>query len=424
MATTTRRVLRQRVAEAAGDFQELTTTSLGTSTTLIATGFKDLPGGSDDDGFLGFYEYQTSGNNENESRRADLFTESSNTLRVARAHTNAVASGVTFELHRFDPEDYHAAIQQAIAQAYPHLYLPLRDETLVVDNLLLNANFEDGAFTSWVSVGSPTLSAETAIKMHGSQAAKMVAGGADGQQTQVVTVNIREVTGKSARLACWVYATVGDVARIRLDWGGSNFSNSVYHTGTDQWELVILTAAVPATATQIKVIVETAAGGTAYFDAAALTIMPVYRYTIPSAMLKGPYYVTQQADEYDPSGSYYPLSERNYPLAGRRLRLEGMGLLTNPATDTATIEIGAPQTDYLVTLATRNLYRILGSPARSAQQQREGYRVAAEEKDREARELLSRPGVAMPPLGAKDSRGVWHTEESSTERLLILDQAR
>jgi hypothetical protein len=219
-----------------------------------------------------------------------------------------------------------------------------------------------------------------------------------------------------------VYSTAGNTARIRLDWDGTNFANSSYHTGADQWELLTLTASVPTTATQVKAICEVAANGTAYFDAGSLTIMPVYRYTIPATMLKGPYYLSQQADEYDPSGPYYPLSQQNYPVAGRRLQLEGIGVLTNPATDTATIEIGAPQVDYLVALAARNLNRILAS--RAAVQQRDRYLADAQMWEKAARELIGPPGVAMPRLGAGSSKHIWHTEVDATARYVVLDQAR
>lgn len=429
--TTTRRVWRQRVAEAVGDHQSLTTTALGLSTTLIATGFKDLPGGNDDDAFGGFYDYITSGNNENEFRRVTPtgFAQSTNTLTIARAHTNAVASGVTFELHRYDPADYHAAMQQAIAQCYPHLYLPVRDESLVVDQLLVNGDFESaiaaGAHPSWTNVGAGvTVTAETLIVLHGSQANKIVAGaGAAGQTTQAPTININEVTGKSCEFACWVYATLASVARIRLDWDGTSFENSVFHTANDQWELLKVTASVPTSATQVKAICEVAAGGTGYFDAATLTIQPVHRYTIPSSMLKGPYYVTQQVDELDPAGAYARyLNGVSHPIAGRRLRLEGIGLLTNPTTDTATIEIGAPQTDLLVAYAARNLNRILLS--RAAGQQRERYLADVAMWEQEIQRLLSRPGIRMPRLGAILGTGVYHVEENATDRFLVFEDVR
>lgn len=430
MATTTRRVLRQRVSEKVSDYQSLTTTSLGTSTTLISTGFLDLPGGSDDDGFLGFYEYQTSGNNENEFRRADLFTTSTNTLRVARAHTNAVANGVTFELHRFSPDDYHTAIRQAISDLFPHLFLPIRDETLLVDNLLLNPDFESaiaaGAHPSWTNVGAGiTVTAETTILRHGSQSNKIVAGGgAAGQTTQTPTININEVTGKAVTFKMWVYATAASTARIRLDWDGTNFANSSYHSGNDQWELLSVAATVPSSATQVKAICEVAAAGTGYFDAGWLRILPVYRYTIPSTILRGPHYVSQQYDELDVAGPYYPIGANNGRSAGMRLRLEGMGLLTNPTTDTATIEIGAPQTDLLATQAARNLMLIQAAAPRAAQQQVDRYLAEAARYEQEVAATLGRPGVKMARLGAQEMKGAYHFEEDATARYLVLDQRR
>ncbi len=221
------------------------------------------------------------------------YTVSTSTLVVEEAFSSAVDSSVTYELHRYDPTDKHNAINRAIEELYPSLHLRVRDETLVVDDLLSNSDFEtfaSSAFTGWTEVGSPTTSAETTLMMHGSQSAKVVAdSGAAGQLTQAPTTNIREVTSKTATFKCWVYATAADTARIRMDWDGTNFENSDYHSGRDQWELLSVTASVPSDATQVKAICEVAASGTAYFDASWMAVGPVYKYTVPTSIIGGPY---------------------------------------------------------------------------------------------------------------------------------------
>ena len=65
MATTTRATLRQRLSEAIGDYQSLTTTSDGNSagTSVVDTGLRNLPGGADDAAFDGKYVLVTSGAN-------------------------------------------------------------------------------------------------------------------------------------------------------------------------------------------------------------------------------------------------------------------------------------------------------------------------------------------------------------------------
>ena len=266
MATTTRAVLRQRLSEAIGDNRSQTTTSEGTTTTLVDITLKNLPGGGDTNHFEEWYALCTSGANEGTFRRISRYNVQTTTLVVESAFGSAVDTQVSYELHRYDPSHKHNSINRAIEELYPSLHKRVRDETLVVDDLLSNSDFEtfSGGFTSWTEVGSPTVSAETSLVMHGSQAAKVIGdSGAAGQLTQTVTPNVHEITNKSATFKCWVYATAADTARIRLDWDGSDIDSSDYHTGSDQWELLSVTATVPSDATQIKAILEVAASGTA-----------------------------------------------------------------------------------------------------------------------------------------------------------------
>lgn len=56
MATTTRATLRQRLSEAIGDYQSLTTTSAATGTTdIVDANLKNLPGGGDPGAFEEWY---------------------------------------------------------------------------------------------------------------------------------------------------------------------------------------------------------------------------------------------------------------------------------------------------------------------------------------------------------------------------------
>ena len=425
MATTTRAVLRQRLSEAIGDYRSQTTTSEGTPTTLVDTTLKNLPGGGDTNHFEEWYALCTSGANEGTFRRVSRYNVQTTTLVVESAFGSAVDTTVNYELHRYDPSHKHNSINRAIEELYPSLHKRVRDETLVVDDLLSNSDFEtfSGGFTGWTEVGSPTVSAETSLVMHGSQAAKMVgAAGATGQLTQTVTPNVHEITNKSATLKFWVYATEADTARIRLDWDGSDIDSSDYHSGKDQWELLSVTATVPSDATQIKVILEAAASGTAYFDAGWLVSGPKYQYTIPTTIIGGPYYVSQQFSETDPDGPYYQLPRNAVPTAGRRLRLEGIGLLSRPSSDSATVELGEPRTSTIVAYAARYFYRMLAGD--SALEANARWNAAVEMWSSEAARMASAPGVRMPKPGAQKGRQVWHLEEDSDGRYIVFDRSR
>jgi hypothetical protein len=142
MADTTRAVLTQRVSESVGDYEALTTTSSGSTTTLVATALADLT--ESDDGIQGWIEI-TDGNNDGEIRRikgVGGYTASTTTITVNFAFSNTVGSGVGYILHRINPTDKHNAINRAIEALFPDLYLPIRDESLIVDSLVLNGSFE------------------------------------------------------------------------------------------------------------------------------------------------------------------------------------------------------------------------------------------------------------------------------------------
>ena len=426
MATTTRAVLRQRLSEAIGDFQSRTTTAEGTTTSLKDVNLKNIPGGGDTNHFEEWFVLMTSGANEGEFRRVRSYAVATTTIVVESAFDSAIDTNVTYELHRYNPTDKHNAINRAIEELYPSLHLRVRDETLVVDDLLSNSDFEtfaSSSFTGWTEVGSPTTSAETSLMMHGSQSAQVVAdAGAAGQLTQAPTTNIREVTSKTATFKCWVYATAADTARIRMDWDGTNFENSDYHSGNDQWELLSVTASVPSDATQVKAICEVAASGTAYFDAGWMAVGPVYKYTVPTSIIGGPYYVTQQYSETDPDGPYYSLPSRAVPTTGRRLRIEGIGLLSRPTSDTATVELGEPRVSTVVAYAARWFYRMLAGD--SALEANNRWNAATEMWSAEAMRMSTAPGIRMAKPGHEGAREVWHIEEDVDGKYIIFDRAR
>ena len=426
MATTTRATLRQRLSEALGDYQSLTTTSAGNSagTSVVATGLRNLPGGADDDAFEGFYILVTSGANTGESRRVKNYIANTNTLVTQESFSGgAVDTTVSYELHQYAPLQKHQAINRAIEELYPFLYLPVRDETIVVDDRLTNSDFEtfsDG-FTGWTEVGSPTVTAETTYVIHGSQSAKVVGdSGAAGQLTQAPTININELSNKSVTFKCWVWCAAADTARIRLDWDGSDIENSDYHKGQNEWQLLDVVASVPTSATQVKAIIEVAASGTAYFDACWMTAGPIHKYTIPSAILNGPHYLTEQGDEGDPNGEYYPI--KGNPTAGRRLRFEGMGMLSRPASDTATTEVGTPHTNIVTAYAGMYFFRTQANSNAVEESQR--FADMASTFSQDAVRMASQPGMRMPRLGGQHHRDRWHIEEDSSGRYIIFSRMR
>ena len=425
MTTTTRAVLRQRLSESIGDYHSATTTSAGNTaaTTLVSTELLDLPNGGDDDAFEGWYVLVTSGNNADERRRIRSYASTDASITVERAFSEATETSVTFELHRYDPVFKNNAISRAIEELSRQIPQAVRDETIFVDNLLSNSDFETfvtDTFTNWSSSGSPTLSQESTIVMHGSGAAKVVASGAAGQMTQSVTANFNQITDRQVTFESWVYATAADTTRIRILWGSGSYESHDYHDGVDQWQLQSISISIPSTATEVTAVLEVADGYTGYFDTCWLAVDPVYKYTIPTSISFGPHYVTQQTDRYNPNGPYHPVSTNGTPTKGRILRIEGLGMLSRPATDTATIELGAPHTSVINAYALMFLNRLL--LANYAQQQRSRFSEDMAMWGQEARSLLSE--IARPKMGAKRSDNTWHIEEDSSGRYIIFERAR
>ena len=137
MPTSTRAALRQALLEALGEYRSLTTSSGGSTTTLVDLSLKNFA--EADDGFPGWWVLLTSGAANGEEGRilgSGGLTQSSGTLTVAEAFSATVAISVTYELSKYQPANVHAAINAGIRASGSLLYLPLRDQSLVVNNIL------------------------------------------------------------------------------------------------------------------------------------------------------------------------------------------------------------------------------------------------------------------------------------------------
>jgi len=424
MATTTRAVLRQRLSEALDDYQSLTTSAAGAAdgSTLVDVSLRTLPGGRDDDSFEGWYVLLTSGSASGDIVRVLQSRQNNNTLTFQTPASAQVANSVTFELHRWDPVVLNNSINRALEELSRQMPLMLRDETLVVDNLLSNSDFEtlSTTFTGWTNTGTPTLAQNTSLVMHGDSSASITATGATEGITQSVTANTNELTDKQVQFECWVYATAADSVRTRILWGSSSYESHDYHSGTDQWELQSISASVPTTATEVTAVLEVVSGATGIFDASWMAMSPVYKYTIPTSFVRGPHYVTQQADRYHPQGTFHPIPQEGTPTSGRILRLEGLGILSRPSSDTATTEIGEPYVSIVTAYAGMYLNRTM--MVSSSQQQRQRYDDDMKMWGEEAESLLRE--LHRPKLGAKRSTDTWHIEEDASGRYIVFDRLR
>ena len=429
MATTTRVNLRKALSEAIGDYQAFATTADGNDakTSLVSSTLKNYSGGADDGAFEEQFFLGTSGANSGASKRCALYIANASdgpTAILQDALDNQTTSADTFELHRYDPDLKHTAINRALAELFPILYKPIRDETLVVDNILANNDFETAGgttFPDWTEVNSPTVSIETSRVFHGTNSAKVVASGDVGQLTQTLDVNIDELAGKTATFKVRVWTNDSSQARLKIDWGTSTETGD-YHTGDSSWRLLTAEAAVPTDATQVQVICEVAASQTAYFDTGWFAVEQIHRLTVPSDIVRGPMHILQQYNEDMVDGAYYPLPSGVAPTRGRILRLEGMGILSRPSSESGTTEIGEPQLNLVTAYAAMVLFQTL--LMRSATEQRSNLTENIRYWQMEVQRLSSQPGIRMRPLGASRGRNSWHIEDDADGRYLLFDVTR
>lgn len=431
MATTTRANLRKALSERIGVFHSFASTSDGNDakTSLVSTQLKSFANGNDDAAFEGKFFLGTSGANTGEQGRCSSYIVNASdgpTVLLEDALPNQTSSSDTFEMHSHDPKLLHVAISRALAEVFPIVYQPIRDETLIVDNILLNNDFETAGTTStfanWTEVNSPTVTVETGTVFHGTNAAKVVAGsGAVGQLTQTLDVNITEVAGKTATFKVRVWTDGSSQARLKIDWGTSTETGD-YHTGDSSWRLLTAEAAVPTDATQVQVICEVAAEKTAYFDTGWAAIEQVHRMTVPSSILRGPMHILQQYDEAMVDGAYYPLLPGESPTRGRILRLDGMGLLSRPTTESGTTEIGEPQLNLVTAYAAMVLFQTASVPG--AHEQRQDQRENQALFQAEVARLSTQMGIRMKPMSASRGKNAWHIEEDADGRYLVFDIAR
>ena len=324
MAVTLNRCL-EMLGRATGLFVSDSSSGGGSTTTLVDTSIYRY----DINTLTNKWLYIVSATNtaiNGSSRRISSIHDSNGTITVIGAMAASTSSGDTYYIVNFDPQIMTDAIQQATRTLYPHLYLPTRDETIVVDNLLANWDFENwdstgsnsAVATSWANIGTPSTNDESSRVAHGSYSMSVAATGAtEGIEQNIFTsVNINEVASKTLHARAWVWASVADVARIRVTYDGSNYDSSDYHTGDSEWEgpsLIYVDSAIDADMTELTVSCEVTSGNTAYFDSVVAWIDNVSEYDLPSTVVRGPHKVYMQDQVQEPNGHYTPLAR---PVSG------------------------------------------------------------------------------------------------------------
>ena len=133
MANASKLLMRQAVAPTVGDYFALTTTSAGNAggTTVVCTQFS----GYGADSYRGWWLLQTSGANGGATpqyRQIIAFDGTTSTFTVTPAFGAQVASGVTMELHQYEPPMFTRACNSALRVGWPSIHLPAQSSSLIV----------------------------------------------------------------------------------------------------------------------------------------------------------------------------------------------------------------------------------------------------------------------------------------------------
>ena len=421
---TTRATLRQRLSETIGDWSgTLVTSGGGSTTTIVDTSLANLPGGADDDFCEGYYAMITHTGHTavGESRRVTSYTASSKTITVAEAYGASSGSSKNYELHRYDPDLKHYAINAAGRKLFPNLYLPVIDETLVTDQLGTNMDFEtysnpsDAAPDGWTALTNTRVDRYQDRVMHGSNSTslRVTTGPSDLGFYQNLIVDVADIVGKSITFGGYMWSTNANSGWFVVSFGGSSYSESPKHDGDEDWQEEWVTATIPADASEITIqcnAINREDSGhdiPTYFDALYCYITPLDRYTLPTTFIEdSPTHVSIQTDMDNQDNSFASFDdwwidsdgETNYLRLGvhppgRRIRLKGRGALTLPSSDSTSMEVEDSRVDIVVEWAAYELFMRLA--AMSIGTDSADYVRQATIHKQMAEELLRKPGVRM-----------------------------
>ena len=367
--------------------------------------------------------YMRTGSAANETRRISSIHTSNGTITVDAAFSASTGSGSTYYITAHDPDIMRDSLQQAARTLYPHIYLPTLDESIVVDNLISNWDFETwsgSTATGWTTV-SGTLAEETGFVVHGSSSARLTSDGGLDKITQdllsTAGANIHETESKTLHVRGWIWSETADAVRLSVTFDGSTFNYSSYHSGTAEWEgpaLIYIDVPIDyAGAEQIKISCDaTGSGVIGYFDNVTAWIDNIHTYNMPSTVIRGPHKVSIQSHQSEPNGDYVPLST---PQSGRILRIEHMGTLTAPTT-AAAIEIDESRGELLVAQAAAHMFHTLSmTDAGNGISHMQNAGVWQGRADR----MLAQPGMRMKGMSAHERKS-WRVVESGETRKLAL----
>lgn len=357
-----------------GDFWSSTTTSSGSSTTVVDT---ELKAKENDWVTDECYDMITSGTYDEEERKVSSLDNSSGTLTVL-AHGGTIASSVTYRVHRlFTASEKRRALVHAAKRSYPHLFKRIKDEAKVSGNWLKDGSFEvwtsSSALTNWTDDGTVTLTktSTSPYYKHGSYSCKLSTAAGYIHQDITDWDDLKYLAGKTVTFSVQGYCATADTLRLAI-YDGTTTTYSDHRTAESAWTENNDPMEVQATiqdnpsAIEFRIYLDTA--NDAYVDDARAICGYRNRIYIGDLGLaqNEPHQVLMEKSNYDNREPWTPLRETKVDKDGYllipdwyavdyRLRILGVGYLdfydTSDVVGTDwddTIAIDSPQTEILV----------------------------------------------------------------------------
>lgn len=300
--------LLQGLSSFVNDWESSTTTSAGNSggTTLVDT-YMSRYG---DSRLSGMFIRLTSGTYNTQVRRISSNAQATGTITVTPAFGGQVASGVTYELHRYDPDLKFRALDKARFDVIDDVYQLVYDDTITSDGISdtydipptinigpilairesplgydANWNFitnpQGNSTDNWTSsnVTATTYSRndnDSIVPKYDETCTKLVvAASTAGTYSQTVgnmanSASASGAAGRDMTFSVWVYCRIADKVRLAItDDADSTYSD--YHTGNG-WELLSVERTISqtnATTLTVKIMIaNTSSALTMYWNRA------------------------------------------------------------------------------------------------------------------------------------------------------------
>ena len=411
-----------------GDYWASTTTGAGLATTLVDTA---LMAKANDwiDGDREMYAIVREGTYDGLERKISSLDNSDGTLTIL-AYAGAPGTGIDYEVHRlFTPSEKRRALVHAAKAIYPHLFIEVRDESMVSGNWL-----KDGALLKWTTSTNPTYWVADTVTVtkattlpyfkHSTQSAKLDTATGFIYQDIALWEDLQGLAGKTVTFTAQGHCDTASCLRLAILYDGTNLTYSDYHAGGSDWtedgEPLEVQYTIDDTPTDIEFrVYHDVAAGTSYVNdlrviAGSIDSPRLYISDLslvqnkPHQVLIEPANYSKQEPwtlihniRYDQTNGYMYLPSgvsQDY-----RLRILGNKYLdfydTSDVvgTDWAdTIAIDTPQTEILVAQAAVYLCQQMIVPNYTSGEGDEWAR-ALSYWQRELRERISRFGMLSPP---------------------------